>query len=103
MKKEIKKPTKYLKTKETVRSFGLIDFKDAYSQECSIQESSLVDPHIWIGVDNVGPLLDGPSGKRNEQVSVRMHINQKQAAAIAKILIHFSKTSYLPKRYVALN
>lgn len=33
----------------TPRGFGLVEFRDAYGQDCSLQESSVM-PHVWLGV-----------------------------------------------------
>lgn len=38
--------------KKTARGFLLEHFNDDYGVDCSIQESSAVDPHIWLGVHN---------------------------------------------------
>lgn len=58
---------------ETPRGFELLSFKDSYGQACSIQESSNVEPHLWVGVD-----------------CCRMHITPAQARGIAERLLMFA-------------
>lgn len=72
---------------ETKRGFQLIEFKDLYGRECSIQESSLVPvPAIWIGVD----ISDPPDMKK--EVNSRMHLNQNQVKGLLPILQKFADT-----------
>jgi len=78
------------KTKKTNRNFGYIDFKDNYKQECSIQESSNVIPHLWIGIEKD---LEG------EDVNQRMHLNVKQIKKIIPILQYFVENESLPTKY----
>lgn len=95
---------------KTARDFEFQYFDDDYRVKCSIQESSSVEPHIWLGVDepeikmmykdaqaaglnlkkdapesnDLGwctyPL---PEGARNFS---RMYLNQKQAKKLVKEL-----------------
>lgn len=63
----------------TPRGFQIWTFKDFYGQKCSIQESSLASENaLWIGVDNTGPNIEGPSGFTNEDVNFRMHLTYDQ-------------------------
>ena len=68
-----------MKLTYTPRGFRIASFKDAYGADCSIQESSLVAPHLWLGVDGN-----------------RMHLTPKLASALIPLLDHFSKTGNLP-------
>ena len=42
----------------TERGFKKIEFKDMYNYNCSIQESSNVEPSIWVGVSENRMILD---------------------------------------------
>lgn len=35
---------------KTSRGFEINHFYDGYGVDCSIQESSAVEPHVWLGV-----------------------------------------------------
>ncbi len=37
---------------KTYRGFEVKHFKDDYGMDCSIQESSSLEPHIWLGIHN---------------------------------------------------
>lgn len=74
------------------RGYAYVDFKDVYGQECSLQQSSGIDPGLWIGVDNTGPNIAGPQGTRNEYVSCRMLLNPDQAKALIPILVRFAES-----------
>lgn len=37
---------------KNIRGFEVQHFLDDYGLDCSIQESSAVEPHIWLGVHN---------------------------------------------------
>lgn len=50
-------------------------FRDGSDQRCSFQESSSIDPHVWLGIDNTGPHMKGPRGEFDEQVDARMFID----------------------------
>lgn len=69
------------------RGFALLKFKDAYGEACSLQESSSVTPHVWLGVDNV--TVHHVAG---EPLSPRMHLSRKQCFLIALRLLKFSVT-----------
>lgn len=82
-----------LKRSETERGFGHIKFSDRYHQKCSLQDSSLAtEPAIWLGVDNTGPVINGPSGQKNEQVGARMHLTQAMVKQILPYLKEFART-----------
>lgn len=57
----------------TQRGFWLTDFRDTYGQSCSIQQSSSVNPRVWVGVD-----------------CCRMHLSPAQARGLAARLIAFA-------------
>ena len=78
---------------QTNRGFGLINFTDRYQQECSLQDSSLAtEAAIWLGVDNTGPELTGPTGQRNEPVGARMHLTQTMVKQLLPFLTKFAQT-----------
>lgn len=106
---------------KTNRGFELNHFTDDYGIDCSIQESSAVEPHIWLGVHNPDirimykdrdKLLDINKLKKdypecNEYVwctmnipkeafiNSRMHLNIEQAKQLVEELEYFIKTGRL--------
>lgn len=92
---EIKKST-------TARGFNLVNFKDAYGVECSIQESSSAEePKIWFGIDSpkVMRLDNGwkditPVSTKENPVNIdsRMHLTREHVKQLLPILRHFVKT-----------
>lgn len=70
------KASEEFKTGLTPRNFVIVEFKDVYNQECSIQESSAIDdegePLLWLGVHEN-----------------RMHLNVKQCESLITYLLHF--------------
>ena len=77
----------------TQRNFGIIEFKDLYSIECSLQKSSLAtDDAIWIGCDHeiIHHVTKEPCG-------ARMHLNRDMAKVIGETLLHFSETGEIPE------
>lgn len=85
-----------LKMKPTERGFMRGNFIDDYKQKCSLQKSSAACyDAIWLGVDNTGPHLQGPNGKNNEDVHMRMHLTQKQVKDLLPLLTKFAKTGEL--------
>jgi hypothetical protein len=86
-----------METKKTSRGFGLIEFRDAYQQLGSVQESSnAMYPAIWLGVSSTGPNIDGPGGQRNESISQRLHMSREQVAELLPVLKCFVETGGLP-------
>ena len=69
----------------TNRGFGYLEFEDAYGKTCSIQVSSLVTPHLWLGIN----------GKWTEDVSPRMHLSRKQVKRLIKYMKRWLKTELL--------
>lgn len=64
-----------LNIRKTARGFSLIEFEDYYHHDCSLQESSNIDPCIWLGVGNN-----------------RMHLNQEQVKELLPYLQRFVDT-----------
>lgn len=104
---------------KTNRGFELNHFTDDYGVDCSLQESSSIEPHIWLGVhrpkikimykDAVKNRMDlqklhpetGESGwcdipiPTEALIESRMHLNKKQAKELAEELLFFSRTGRL--------
>lgn len=104
---------------KTIRGFELQYFEDDYGKECSIQESSAYEPHIWLGVhkpeirimykDAVanGILVQKKYPETNEcgwcdlpipneaMIDSRMHLSRKQAKDLAAKLNYFAKHGHL--------
>lgn len=102
---------------KTERGFEIQYFRDDYDEECSIQESSAVEPHIWLGIHNPEPSImykdacllglnlksttGEPCGWCNYPIpkevfiSSRMHLNQEQAKELADKLLYFYETGCL--------
>ena len=75
------------KVKKTSRGFELIEFKDKYGVECSLQASSLAEyskpgtSAVWLGCEkNCRHPVTG------EEMSPRMHLDRKQVAALIRHL-----------------
>ena len=101
------------KEEETNRGFKILWFDDAYNTKCSLQESSLVEPHIWLGVHGAKPTIMcqdaiklGIPAKdtvgwqdyeipKEVFIGTRMHLNPKQAKELAKKLLKFAKKGHL--------
>jgi hypothetical protein len=79
----------YEKT-ETERGFGVITFTDSYNQKCSLQDSSNVDPHVWLGVD-----VD----LNNKDVDARMHLTPDQVKTLLPFLTYFAETGEYIRDY----
>ncbi len=101
-----------MKKTTTKRGFDVIEFKDFYKEECSLQKSSLAtEDAIWLGVDDPKPQIMCSDAiklgirKRKETeedngwcdfkipdevlISTRMHLNRKQVAKLLPYLIGF--------------
>lgn len=93
-----------IETIKTPRGFVVGSFIDAYGVACSIQESSSVEPHLWLGCnDPNAKIFPGNNTGWHEyplppnvSCTTRMHINQEQAAALIPLLQHFVQTGQLP-------
>jgi len=66
---------------EDTTGLPVAEFVDAYGNRCSLQQSSHVEPHVWLGVD------DGEG--------CRMHLNRDQVAALILPLCRFVKTCFV--------
>lgn len=56
----------------TARGFELIQFADYYGAKCSLQQSSRVEPAVWLGCSEIPPMHLGM------QPSPRMHLDRGQ-------------------------
>ena len=110
-KKKNKHSLNIISSAETSRGFGVVHFLDDYGKDCSIQISSDVEPHIWLGVHNPAPQImykdahrlgivpsDAPTVGWYEIplpeeafIGSRMHLNREQALELGKILIKYAK------------
>ena len=53
------------KQTQTNRGFNLLNFNDRFGQKCSMQQSSLAtEDCIWLGVDDVDPVIMASDAKR---------------------------------------
>lgn len=108
-----------VKVSKTCRGFSIVKFKDNYGENCSLQISSAVEPHVWLGIDRPkvqimwkdaqlkGLNLKKKYPETNEfgwcdfpipeeaMISSRMHLNKRQALKIGKLLIRFAETGEL--------
>lgn len=104
---------------KTNRGFEVQHFEDDYGTDCSIQESSACEPHIWLGVHRAkisimykDAISNGIAAQKRDPetgeggwcdlpipkealVESRMHLNRKQAKELAKKLNFFAKNGYL--------
>lgn len=71
--------------------FASFRFIDKHNQFISVQDSSLADPHIWIGVESRPTNLNEPQGLR-EIINARMHIDQGMAEKLIPLLQAFVDT-----------
>ena len=101
------------KQENTSRGFKILWFDDAYYIKCSLQESSLVEPHIWLGVRDAQPRImckdairlgipaKDTVGWQDYEIpkevflTTRMHLNRKQAKELAKKLLKFARKGNL--------
>lgn len=81
-----------MKLEKTNRGFLVGKFTDAYGANCSIQESSIVEPHIWLGSDDD----QQRHHVTGELMSTRMHLSQEQVRELLPLLTYFAETGYLP-------
>lgn len=88
----------------TERGFSLYKFDDAYGAGCSLQKSSNIIPHVWLGIDDADPQImakDTPEGgvgwvkypiPENVLLTTRMHLNKSQCKDLIKLLQEFVDT-----------
>ena len=90
-----------IKKRVTERGFGLIEFKDRYGIDCTIQKSSLAtEDAIWFGAKDIGVRKDSANGFKDVDTTGciannRMHLTKKQVKKLLPILKHFAKTGDL--------
>ena len=71
----------------TCRGFPYYEFKDFYGAECSLQESSIVEPEcVWLGCEKNRK----PHHITGTELSPRMHLTRKQARWIGEKLLEFA-------------
>ena len=99
----------------TPRGYKVIEFKDRYGVECSIQKSSLAtEDAIWLGPSDPNAKILHGDAKRlgietnadcgwipyplpdEVQCTTRMHLTQAQVAKLLPILERFANTGELP-------
>ncbi len=85
-----------MKKTQTCRGFDIINFKDSYKVDCTLQKSSTVDSHIWLGPSkNTVQELTGDGWKTNELKKnqqiypERMHLTRIQVLKLIPHLIKF--------------
>lgn len=105
-----------MKRTNTLRGFGLIEFVDSYGRDCSLQESSNIEPHVWLGPWHANPKIMASQaaalGIATEEttgwvpypvpsevmMTTRMHLNRRQCVRVALALLWFALTCRLPGR-----
>ena len=86
------------------RGLRIIEFRDRYDCECSLQESSLAtEAAIWFGTKHADPrrLVPGQGWQsvpfpEETMFNTRMHLTQDQVRALLPALQRFAKTGCLP-------
>ena len=71
-------------SRRTERGFCYKEFIDRYGCKCSLQESSLVDPSIWLGPDETQS--DEFKAEFKSQPYTRMHLSYKQVQELVEDL-----------------
>lgn len=83
----------------TCRGFKLVQFHDDYGELCDIQESSSVEPHIWLGTHSGDVKVLASTINPNDTgwveyqlpegavVNHTMHLNRKQSFSLGLKLI----------------
>ncbi|MFJ6415034.1 hypothetical protein ACIQLG_19835 [Terribacillus saccharophilus] len=92
----------------TNRGFEILEFKDRYNVDCSIQKSSLADDEaIWFGINDANPKImaskteKGGTGWVSYEIpddvllSTRMHLTREQVKELLPILTKFAETGDL--------
>ncbi len=93
---------------KTNRGFNVLTFYDDYNIECSLQKSSSVVDHIWLGIDRAKPIIMCSDARKlglsyakyangwqdfevPEEVLIRtrMHLTKRQARKLAMKLLRF--------------
>jgi hypothetical protein len=98
------------------RGFGLFEFRDLHSAECSLQESSAATMNcIWLGISEPKPkIMTGDAEQLGIKHTVvgpgwstvdippeafiqgRMHLSQAMVKQLLPYLTHFAETGSLP-------
>lgn len=84
----------------TNRGFKLVQFRDDYDELCDIQESSHIEPHIWLGTHSTNPKILASKVNHGKGwidyeipddvlVSHRMHLNKKQCISLGLKLLMY--------------
>ena len=101
-----------MKKKKTERGFSVVEFKDQYGTECSIQKSSSAMAEcIWFGANKIGLKefvayrspsawvdrddVDVHTMEHHFVANNRMHLTRKQVAKLIPILQKFVDTGDL--------
>lgn len=71
-------------SRRTERGFCYKEFTDRYGCKCSLQESSLVDPSIWLGPDETQS--DEFKAEFKSHPYTRMHLSYKQVQELVEDL-----------------
>lgn len=81
------------------RGFTYAYFGDGNGDRCSIQKSSSISNHIWLGCEDVTVMYNHQSAELPDgyEVYARMHLTQAQVAALIPVLEHFVVTGELPR------
>lgn len=88
-----------MRIKKTERGFRRGEFKDQMGAECSIQESSLATGAcLWLGMDRDHNGKEVGAMHLGQHLGARMHLTQKQAGTLARLLAHFAEHGELPGR-----
>lgn len=76
----------------TVRGFSLIEFRDKYGAECSLQKSSAAsEPCIWLGITDAKPQImaskldESLSGWLPYPIPDEVHINTRMHLTIDQV------------------
>lgn len=81
-----------MKVKKTARNFEIIEFKDIYDCDCSLQQSSLAkyqkpgSSAVWLGC-----MKNAVHPGTGEQMSPRMHLDRKLVRQLVTRLQHWLK------------
>ena len=91
-----------IKKTKTGRGFDLIEFKDRYDVDCTIQKSSLAtEDAIWFGAKEIGLRQMSINGWEDVKIegdpiaNNRMQLTQKQVKALLPTLQRFADTGEL--------
>ncbi len=113
---------KKISMKQTCRWFVYGEFRDCHGEKCSIQESSTVEPCLWLGMDKPRVIVMSVDAKSLPPPKVypdegstentgwhiyeppeavhafsRMHIDQETAKELVKMLEYFIAYGVLPR------